>query len=186
MADYFIGFRSGERPAIKVNDGTCCLVRDGILYKRYNAKTGKTPPAGFEPAQPEPDTNTGHWPGWLPVGEGPDDARHREAFRAAWEGERAWVYPGIYELCRVTVPGSPEGAADMLIRHGAEVLPDAPRTYDALADDALAQIYLAIDACVAANCADRRMTWRQKFAAWRERTGFFRDGGTTARSKGGM
>ena len=36
---------------------TCGLVRDGRLYKRYDAKQGKTPPAGFEPAQ-DPDEVT--------------------------------------------------------------------------------------------------------------------------------
>ena len=43
-------------------------------------------------------------------------------------------------------------------------------------DVALARECEVIDACVAANSAERRMTWRQQFAAWRERTGFFMDG----------
>ena len=57
---------AGEGTATRKFDGTCCLVRDGRLFKRYDAKQGKTPPAGFEPAQ-DPDEVTGHWPGWMPV-----------------------------------------------------------------------------------------------------------------------
>ena len=67
---------AGEGRATVKLDGTCCMVRNGVLYKRYDAKKGKMPPAGFEPAQ-EPDPVTGHWPGWLPVGDGPDDQYHR-------------------------------------------------------------------------------------------------------------
>jgi len=42
---------AGEGIATRKFDGTCCMVRDGKLYKRYDAKKGKTPPVGFEPAQ---------------------------------------------------------------------------------------------------------------------------------------
>src|SRR3990167_7568687 len=70
----------GEGRATRKWDGTCCMVRGGKLYKRYDAKAGKTPPPGFEPAQEAPDPVSGHWPGWLLVGDGPDDRWHREAF----------------------------------------------------------------------------------------------------------
>jgi hypothetical protein len=116
---------AGEGVATRKFDGTCCMVRDGVLYKRYDAKAGKLPPAGFEPAQ-EPDAVTGHWPGWLPVGEGPDDARHREAMSAG-------LADGTYELCGPKVQGNPEKfASHVLVRHGAEVLHDCPRGFDAL------------------------------------------------------
>jgi len=124
---------AGEGVATRKRDGTCCMVRDGQLYKRYDAKAGKTPPTCFEPAQPEPDATTGHWPGWLPVGDGTDDQRHREAWNAAWEGERAWLEPGTYELCGPRVQGNPEGfASHVLVRHGCEVLGDAPRDWTGL------------------------------------------------------
>ena len=71
---------AGEGVATRKIDGTSCLVRDGKLYKRYDAKAGRTPPAGFEPAQDEADPVTGHWPGWLPVGDGPEDRWHREGY----------------------------------------------------------------------------------------------------------
>ena len=120
---------AGEGVATRKHDGTCCMVRNGVLFKRYDAKAGKTPPVGFEPAQPEPDANTGHWPGWLIVGTGPDDARHREAHEAAG----CLLADGTYELCGPKVQSNPERyETHLLIRHGSEVLVDAPRTYDAL------------------------------------------------------
>lgn len=118
---------AGEGVATRKIDGTCCMVRGGKLFKRYDAKAGKTPPIGFEPAQPEPDANTGHWPGWLPVGDGPDDARHRDAEMPTEDG--------TYELCGPKVQSNPEGySKHVLVKHGAEVLHDCPRTFDALRD----------------------------------------------------
>lgn len=116
---------AGEGIATRKYDGTCCLVRGGKLWKRYDVKKGKTPPAGFAPDQ-EPDPVTGHWPGWVPVGDGSDDQWHREAMRAG-------LADGTYELCGPKVQGNTEGYEDhVLIRHGCEVLDDCPRTFYAL------------------------------------------------------
>ena len=71
---------AGEGVATRKHDGTCCMVREGRLYKRHDVKRGRHPPEGFEPAQ-EADEVTGHWPGWVPVGAGPEDEWHREADR---------------------------------------------------------------------------------------------------------
>jgi len=102
---------AGEGVATRKLDGTCCLVRNGKLFKRYDAKAGKAPLAGFEPAQ-APDAVSGHWPEWMPVGDGPDD-----------------------ELCGPKVQSNPEGfTAHVLIRHGSEVLADCPRNFAALRD----------------------------------------------------
>lgn len=119
---------AGEGVATRKLDGTCCMIRSGVLFKRYDAKAGRTPPHGFEPAQ-EPDPNTGHWPGWVPVGDGPEDARHREAFnRDGFPRE-----DGTYELVGPKVQGNPERLeGHWLLRHGSEVLDDCPRTFDAL------------------------------------------------------
>src|SRR4051812_48220728 len=78
-------------------DGTCCLIRDGALYKRYDAKHGKTPPEGFVPAQ-DPDPVTGHWPGWLLVGNGPEDKWHRDGFVNTVKGNHKPLDDWTYEL----------------------------------------------------------------------------------------
>lgn len=122
---------AGEGIATQKYDGTCCLVKEGKLYKRYDAKKGKQPPAGFIPAQ-EPDPITGHWPGWLAVGEGPED----KWFREGWEQSilRFGSLPdGTYELVGPKIQGNPEKyAMHFLISHsGAQVL-DAPRDYEGI------------------------------------------------------
>jgi hypothetical protein len=118
---------AGEGVATRKFDGTCCMVRNGVLYKRHDVKHGKDAPMGFEPAQ-GPDSVTGHWPGWLPVGDGPDDVRHREAMVPG-------LKDGTYELCGPKVQNNLERfASHVLVRHGAEVLEDCPRSFDALRD----------------------------------------------------
>lgn len=119
---------AGEGIATRKWDGTSCLVRDGKLYKRYDAKAGRTPPAGFEPAQ-DADPKTGHWPGWLPVGDGKEDQWHREA----WEAVAPMIDDGTYELVGPKVQGNPDGfARHTLVLHGDEVLSDAPRDFDGI------------------------------------------------------
>lgn len=80
-----------------------------------------------------PDPVTGHWPGWLPIGDGPDDKWHREA----WEGwaKYAPVPDGTYELCGPKVQGNPEGFDfHILVPHGSIVLDDDPRTFETIRD----------------------------------------------------
>lgn len=114
---------NGEGVATQKFDGTCCMVKNGVLYKRYDAKKGKEAPFGFIAAQ-DPDPVTGHWPGWVEVGNGNEDKWHREAFDNQSDG--------TYELCGPKVQGNPEGLSKhRLIRHGAiEVF--APRDYESL------------------------------------------------------
>lgn len=116
---------AGEGIATRKFDGTCCLVRGGKLYKRYDAKRGKTPPPGFEPAQ-DYDPITGHMPGWIAVGDGPEDKWHRAA-------DLFGLDDGTYELCGPHVQGNPEGfPVETLVRHGSVEVPDCPRDYAGL------------------------------------------------------
>lgn len=118
--------QAGEGVATQKHDGTCCMIRDGRLFKRHEVKPGGKPPAAFEPAN-DIDANTGKQQGWLPVGDGPEDARHREAFK----GDEP---DGTYELCGPKVQGNPEGLeSHVLIPHGSVVVL-APRTYSELRD----------------------------------------------------
>jgi hypothetical protein len=119
---------TGEGIATRKFDGTCAMVRAGKLYKRFDAQRGKTPPPGFEPTQ-DPDPVTGHWPGWVAIGAGPEDRWFREAF----EPIAATLEDGTYELCGPKVQSNPEGfERHTLVRHGVEVLHDAPRDFDGL------------------------------------------------------
>ena len=47
-------------------DGTATAVIDGKIYKRFDAKKGKKPPAGAIPCC-DPDHVTGHWPHWVAI-----------------------------------------------------------------------------------------------------------------------
>lgn len=113
---------NGEGVATRKFDGTCCLMRDGQLFKRYELKRGKIAPAGFMPAQ-EPDAVTGDVPGWLPITE--QDKWHQEALI----NERP-IPDGTYELCGPKVQGNPEGfSRHILVRHSVELLIDCPRDF---------------------------------------------------------
>lgn len=114
---------NGEGIATRKWDGTCCMINDGILYKRYDAKKGKMPPDGFIPAQ-EPDAVTGHWPGWLEVGNGPEDKYHIEAWNQFQidNGEKfECEVEGTYELIGPKINGNKEKwDRHELVKHGSE------------------------------------------------------------------
>lgn len=136
---------AGEGVATEKIDGTCCRIQDGKLYKRYELKRGKVTPTDFVPAQ-DADPVTGDIPGWLPVGEGPEDRWHREAF-----GLLGWR-DGSYELIGPKVQGNPYRLEKHdLERHGAHVLDLAPRTFDEL------KAYLE------ANAIEGLVWWRDLF-----------------------
>ena len=120
---------NGEGVATRKYDGTCCMVKGGKLYKRYDAKQGKTPPEGFIAAQ-DPDPKTGHHPGWLLVTDKPDERWHLEA----WGRMPEEPPEGTYELVGPKVQGNPEGYKDhvLLFHAGADAYPDFPRTFDAI------------------------------------------------------
>lgn len=117
----------GEGVATRKYDGTCCWLSEGVLYKRYDAKGGKTPPAGFVAAQ-DPDPVTGHWPGWLVVGDGPEDAWHREGMAVIDETEN-----GTFELIGPKVNSNKEKLLmHELVKHGQEKYPDCPRDFEGI------------------------------------------------------
>lgn len=124
----------GEGYATQKHDGTCCMVRDEKLYKRYELRPGKEPPEDFEPAG-DVDENTGKQQGWVPVGKGPEDKWHREAmetlvYRSGPENNK----DGTYELCGPRVQGNPEGfERHVLVQHGS-ISMKAPRSFDELRD----------------------------------------------------
>lgn len=118
---------AGEGVATQKLDGTCCLIRDGKLYKRHEVKPGGKVPPNFESAN-EVDEITGKQQGWVPVGNGPEDRWHNEAFKNV-----NWLKDGTYELCGPKIQGNPEHTdRHILIAHGVIVLLDVPRDFDGL------------------------------------------------------
>jgi len=113
---------NGEGIATIKHDGTACMVRNDKLFKRYDRKLKKGPyrhkrnnpnfiptladyktvPAGWEPCEPEPNHHTGHWPGWVPVGDEPESKWHREAFQ-----KYIHLKDGTYELVGPKIQGNP-------------------------------------------------------------------------------
>ena len=140
---------AGHGIATRKLDGTAVMIRDGRLFKRYDAKIkkwcdgapmGAHLPVGFEACQVEPDRFTGHYPGWVPVGDGPEDRWHREARLAASVGPGSAVVPaqgpapdGTYELCGPRINGNPERlAGHWLIPHGFAEMGGVSRNFEAL------------------------------------------------------
>lgn len=111
---------AGEGTASRKWDGTACLVRDGVLFKRYDAKRGKAPPANGIPCD-EPDPVTGHWPHWVPIdAANPADKWHVAAFDT-WTRTGAGYIPadGTYKLVGPHFNGNPEGLdRDVFKPHG--------------------------------------------------------------------
>ena len=146
--------RDGEGVATRKWDGTSCMVRDCTLWKRYDRKkikkTGEYKPApdGWIAAEEFPNEHTGHWPGWIPVGDGPDDRWHREAWdrvdSTLFYDDDAWLVDGTYELCGPKVQGNPEGLEfHTLIPHGEHPLL-VGETYDEVRSFLLANRYEGI------------------------------------------
>jgi hypothetical protein len=148
---------AGEGVATRKYDGTCCMVRAGKLYKRYDHKPDNwkkiqralkakdyppepvwntLPPVGFERAQEEPDPVTFHWPGWIPVNaNNPEDQWHMQAAvnHGYCEDGTLNLPDGTYELCGPKIGGNPEGLEEhSLIPHGFETFADAPRDFEGL------------------------------------------------------
>lgn len=141
---------AGEGVATRKWDGTCCKIEHGQLWKRYDAKQGKTPPDGFVAAQDDPDPETGHWPGWLLVRNEPNDQWLREAYiyrnGQAMESYGGSLPDGTYECVGPKVQGNPEkfGRHDLKL-HGGWIIgdhlaanpqkwDDCPRTFDGIRD----------------------------------------------------
>lgn len=130
----------GEGVATEKYDGAACAVIDGMFMKRYDAKNGKIPLSGFIPCQ-EPDPVTGHYPGWVPVrADRSEDTWFIQALINAsciYQDDNTVLhvepYGGTYEAIGPHFQRNPYNlAGDTLIRHGAVVIEDAPRTFEGL------------------------------------------------------
>ena len=127
----------GEGIATEKYDGTCCMIKQGKLYRRYDAKNGKQPPVGAIPCQPNPDPITTHWPHWVEVDKNnPQDKWYVEAYD--YLGEQSMLYnryiiDGTYELCGPHFQSNPYNLErDLFFRHGEKVLKDVPRDFEGI------------------------------------------------------
>lgn len=120
---------AGEGLATRKIDGTSCMVRDGVLLKRREVRRGDGLPENFEVSTE--DEETGKAIGWVPVGEGPEDRWHREAFATAGA---CGLRNGTYELVGPKVQGNPEGFSEhVLVSHEMTGdYADVPRTFEGL------------------------------------------------------
>lgn len=118
---------NNEGVATRKYDGTCCLVKEGKLYRRYELRQGKNAPIGFEPAT-DFDSKTGKQQGWLPVGNGNEDKYHREAFKDNSFSD------GTYELVGEKIQGNPDRfEGHLLLKHSeAEQYNDFPRDFESI------------------------------------------------------
>jgi len=119
----------GEGVATRKWDGTACAVIDGVPYKRYDVKKGKSVPEGAIPCQ-EPDEVTGHWPHWVKCDRNnPADKYHWEAWDKA--KEQMVVLDGTYELCGLKINGNNERMDNHLfISHSASVMVMENRSFE--------------------------------------------------------
>ena len=120
---------AGEGVATRKIDGTCCMIRDGKLYKRQEIKPDRPVPVDFE--ESGFDEETGKRVGWLPVGDGPEDRRHREGFVELEDRAN-----GTYELVGPRIQKNPEKfERETLVPHSVETLAlpdDPPRDFEGL------------------------------------------------------
>lgn len=115
-------------------DGTCCLVKDGMLFKRQTMKAGQPVPDGWVWDDPTPDPKSGTVSGFMPIEPGsPSDKWH-------WEGrnnalENGGLLPdGTYELCGPKVQGNPEKLPrhELIAHASAQSFSIVPLDFDGL------------------------------------------------------
>lgn len=126
---------AGEGVARQKLDGTSCLFQDGRLWKRREIKAGQTPPDGFVVA--DQDEETGKTVGWVPVGEGPEDRWHRDAFAIIATFPTFFREGETYELVGPKVQGGIERAyiEHALVPHAeTPSFPAVPRSFSGIRD----------------------------------------------------
>ena len=126
---------AGEGVATIKYDGSACAVFDDVVYKRYdrkkNGKTGlyKPPPKDWQPCQ-QPDDLTGHWPGWVPISDKPEDQWHYEGY--LYTASLRFIDDGTYELVGPKIQANPYGLEmHELWKHGEEKI-ECPRDFEGI------------------------------------------------------
>lgn len=110
-------------------DGTCCLIKDNKIYKRFDLKPGRKLPNNAIPCQDKADEITSHFPHWVLCDENnPADKYHIKAFN-----NQKPLIDGTYELIGPHFQGNPYNLTeDILEKHGLRILRNVPRDYEGL------------------------------------------------------
>jgi hypothetical protein len=119
---------NGEAIATRKFDGTAVAIIDGELFKRFDAKKGRSIPENAISCQ-EADAITGHHPHWVKCD------RSKSSDKFFFEGfDRLKIKTdGTYELCGPKVQGNPEKLeSHFLIKHGSELLDFVSLDFDNL------------------------------------------------------
>lgn len=123
---------NGEGVATVKVDGECCAIFRGHLFRRYDAKHGKTPPPNAIPCCAEPDEITGHWPHWVPVENDDPQTKWLRVAKDAYIRKHKTILPGTYEAIGPHFQGNPyELKKDTLYMHGSDVI-EVPRTFEGI------------------------------------------------------
>ena len=119
----------GEGVATIKWDGSACLIRDGVLYRRHRVKLGKAKPPGWIHWNSEHPEQSGH--GWALVDDSTSDQYHREARDLAWIAYKP--SDGTYELVGPSLQSNPHQLSrHQLWLHGDTSCRDAPTGFDDL------------------------------------------------------
>lgn len=122
---------AGEGIATRKWDGQAVMIKGCIVYKRYDCKQGKTPPVGFIPCQ-EPDSITGHWPGWIVCRiSDPGNRWINEAYENTFGGVAG--PDGTYEAIGPKINGNKDQFIEhRLKKHGEWFFEGIIRTYEGM------------------------------------------------------
>ncbi|MEG1363844.1 MAG: DUF5565 family protein [Clostridia bacterium] len=120
---------NNEGYATEKIDGTCSLIQNLQIYRRYDYKAGRILPAGAIPCQDKADNITGHFPHWLLcTNEDHNNLYHLEAF-----SKQPNLENGTYELIGKHINGNPyKLETDILVKHGSIILDNVPRNYEGI------------------------------------------------------
>lgn len=113
-------------------DGTCCMFKDGVFYKRYTVRKNKKSPNGFIEA--DHDKNTGKKFGWIKIDSAlKENIYHMEAIDKYCKLIGIPVN-GTYELIGEKIQGNPEKITghSLLSHNDAKIFLNVPRDYEEL------------------------------------------------------
>jgi hypothetical protein len=142
---------NGEGTATMKIDGSACMVKDGVLYKRWDRKLKSefmkklravgsdfqvtedmfnVLPENAIPCQEKPDPVTYHHPHWVEVDKNkPDDVFHAKAL----ESVQGTLEDGTYELIGPKVNNNPHQLTEYkLVKHGTQLLNVPDRSFEGI------------------------------------------------------